>query len=143
VGSSDWDGVGFEDGWRIVASRQGAYVEERAGGTVGAAGEGSGEAGCGTSLQECGADGVADEVVDEAGLAETDFGFCGMDVDVDFLRRHLEEEQDDREGRGGEDVAIGLAESVEESTVQASTVSWRRPTDGTRASCSAAVGDGA
>ena len=58
--------------------------------------EGGGEAGCWAGLDECGADGVADEVVDEAGLAEADLGLGGVDVDVDLLRRHLQEEQNYR-----------------------------------------------
>ncbi len=84
---------------------------------MGAAGEGSGEAGGGAGLHEGGADGVADEVVDEAGLAEADFGFGGVDVDVDLLRGHLEEEKDDGEGGGWKDVAVGLAERVEDELV--------------------------
>ncbi len=63
--------------------------------------EGGGEAGGGTGLDECGANSVADEVVDEAWLAEADFGFGGVDVDVDLLWGHLEVEEYDRE-RGGE-----------------------------------------
>ncbi len=102
----------------IVAAGERAYVDEqRAGSTVRAAVECGREAGGGTGLHERGADGVADEVVDEAGLAETDFGLGGMNVDVDFLRRHLEEEQDDGEGCGWKDVAIGFAERVEDELV--------------------------
>ena len=82
-----------------------------------AAGERGGEAGGGAGLHERGADGVADEVVDEAGLAEADLGLGGMDVDVDLLRRHLEEEKDDGEGGGWEDVAVGLGEGVEDELV--------------------------
>ena len=84
---------------------------------MGAAGEGGGEAGGGAGLHEGGAHGVADEVVDEAGLAETDFGLCGVDVDVDLLRGHLEEEQDDGKAGWWEDVAVGLAEGVEDELV--------------------------
>ncbi len=84
---------------------------------MGAGGEGGGEAGGGARLHERGADGVADEVVDEAGLAEADFGLGGMDVDVDLLRRHLEEEQDDGVGGGRDDVAVGLGERVEDELV--------------------------
>ena len=84
---------------------------------VRAAGERGGEAGGGTGLHERGADGVADEVVDEAGLAEADFGLGGVDVDVDLLRRHLEEEQDDGVRGGWEDVAVGLVEGVEDELV--------------------------
>src|SRR5437762_2715111 len=82
-----------------------------------AAGKGGGEAGGGAGLHEGGADGVADEVVDEAGLAKANFGFGGVDVDIDFLWGHLEEEQDDREAGGREDVAIGLREGVEDELV--------------------------
>ena len=79
--------------------------------------EGGGEAGGGAGLHERGADGVADEVVDEAGLAEADFGLGGMDVDVDLLRGHFEEEQDDGERGGRDDVAVGLGEGVEDEAV--------------------------
>ena len=84
---------------------------------MGAAGEGGGEAGGGTRLHERGADGVADEVVDEAGLAEADLGLGGMDVDVDLLRGHLEEEQDDGKDGGRNDVAVGLGERVQDELV--------------------------
>src|SRR6266481_540242 len=40
-----------------------------------------------------------------------------MDVDVDLLRRHLEEEQDDGKAGGWKDVAVGLAEGVEDELV--------------------------
>ena len=110
-------GVGGEDGW-FGAAGEWAYVdEEGAGEALRAAGECGGEAGGGARLHERGADGVADEVVDEAGLAEADFGFGGMDVDVDLLRRHLEEEEDDGIGGGREDVAVGLGERVEDELV--------------------------
>ena len=79
--------------------------------------QGGGEAGRGTGLHQRGADGVADEVVNEAGLAEADLGLGGVDVDVDLLRRHLEEEQDDRERGGRDDVAIGLGERVQDEPV--------------------------
>ena len=82
-----------------------------------ASGEGGGEAGGGAGLHEGGADGVADEVVDEAGLAEADFGLGGVDVDVDLLRGHLEEEEDDGEDGGRDDVAVGLGEGVEDELV--------------------------
>ena len=75
------------------------------------------EVGGGARLHERGADGVADEVVDEAGLAEADFGFGGMDVDVDFFGRHLEKEQDDGERGGRDDVAVGLGERVQDEAV--------------------------
>ena len=76
------------------------------------------EAGGGAGVHEGGADRVADEVVDEGGLAETDFGLGGVYVDVDFLGREFEEEEDDGEGCGGDDVAVGLQESgVEDEAV--------------------------
>ncbi len=53
----------------------------------------------------------------KAGLAEADFGFGGVDVDVDLLRGHLEEEKDDGEGCGRDDVAVGLGERVEDELV--------------------------
>ena len=55
--------------------------------------------------------------MDEAGLTEADFGLGGMDVDVDLLWRHLEEEQDDRVRGGRENVAVRLAECVEDESV--------------------------
>ena len=84
---------------------------------MGPSGERGGEAGGGAGLHEGGADGVADEVVDEARLAEADFGLGGVDVDVDLLRGHLEEEQDDGERGGRDDVAVGLGEGVEDEAV--------------------------
>ena len=53
----------------------------------------------------------------EAGLAEADLGLGGMDVDVDLLRGHLEEEQDDGEAGGRDDVAVGLGEGVQDEPV--------------------------
>ena len=87
-----------------------------------AAGECGGEAGGRTGLHEHSTDGVADEVVDEAGLAEADLSLGGMDVDVDFLRRHLEEEEDDGIGRWRDDVAIGLRECVQDELVADETL---------------------
>jgi hypothetical protein len=55
--------------------------------------------------------------MNEGLLAEADFGFCGVDVDVDFVRRHFEEEEDDGEGGGRNDVAIGLHDGVDDEAV--------------------------
>ncbi len=55
--------------------------------------------------------------MDEAGLAEADLGFGGVDIDVDLLRGHLEEEENDRVGGGRDDVAVGLGEGVEDELV--------------------------
>ena len=55
--------------------------------------------------------------MDEAGLAEADFGLCGMYVDIDLFRRHLEEHQHDGERGGRHDVAIGLADGVQDQAV--------------------------
>jgi hypothetical protein len=55
--------------------------------------------------------------VNERLLAEADFGFCGMDVDVDFVRRHFEEEKDDGERGRGDDVAVGLHDGVDDEAV--------------------------
>ena len=82
-----------------------------------AAGERGGEAGGGAGLHEGGADGVADEVVDEGGLAEADFGLGRVDVDVDLLRGHLEEEEDYGERCWRDDVAVGVGERVEDELV--------------------------
>ena len=55
--------------------------------------------------------------MDEGGLAEADLGLGGMDVDVDLLRGHLEEEQDDGEAGRWDDVAVGLGEGVQDEAV--------------------------
>ena len=118
VGSaSDCGGAfGSKTGWAGPFAEW-AYVEQQRRAGVGRVVQGGGEAGGGAGLHERGADGVADEVVDEAGLAEADFGLGGVDVDVDLLRRHLEEEEDDRERGGRDDVAVGLGERVEDELV--------------------------
>jgi len=95
-----------------------AYVdEERTGWTLRAAGEGSGEAGSRTSLHQRGANRVADEVMHEAGLPEAHLCLSGMDVDINLLRGHLEEEQNNRIGGRWKDVAIGFVERVEDQFV--------------------------
>ncbi len=75
------------------------------------------EAHGGARLNELVAQRVAHEVVYEAGLAKADFGLRGMDVHIDFLWRQFEEEQDDGEGCGREDVAIGLGDGMEKQAV--------------------------
>ena len=103
---------------RVGGTGHGADVEQkRAGSGVWASGEGGGEAGSGAGLHQRGADGIADEVVDEAGLAETDFGLGRMNVDVHLLRGHLQKQQHHGEAGGRKDVAVGLAECVEDQLV--------------------------
>ena len=102
----------------VGGSGHGADIEQqRTGGGVWASGEGGGEAGGGTGLHEGGADGIADEVVDEAGLAEADLGLGRVNVDVNLLRGHLQKEQHHGEAGGRKDVAVGLAECVEDQLV--------------------------
>ena len=60
---------------------------------------------------------VADEVVDAVLLAEADFGFGRMNIDIHLFRRHLQEEQDDGEGGWRNDVAVGLADRVQQQPV--------------------------
>ncbi len=84
---------------------------------MGAAGKRYCEAGRGAGLHEGGAHGIADEVVDEAGLAEADLGLRGVDIDVDLLWGHLEEEENDRVGGRRDDIAVGLGECVEDELV--------------------------
>jgi len=74
--------------------------EERCAGVRGGV-KGAGEAGCWTRRHQCGAHGVADEVMDEAGLTEADFGFGGVHVDVDLLRGGISRKSQD-DGVGGE-----------------------------------------
>ena len=109
------EGVGLVE--RLIEARERAYVDHERGTGVGGGGERGEEAGGGTGVHERGANGVADEVVDEAALAEANLCLGGVDVDVDLLRGHLEEEQDDREGCWRDDVAIGFGEGVEDETV--------------------------
>jgi hypothetical protein len=68
-------------------------------------------------LDEGGAQTVSHEVVDQALLAEADLGFGGVDVDVDLFRRHFKEEEDNGERCGRKNVAIGLADGVQEGAV--------------------------
>ena len=53
----------------------------------------------------------------KGGLAEADLGLGGVDVDVDLFGREVEEEQDDGEGGGRDDVAVGLGEGVEDEAI--------------------------
>ena len=104
----------------MVDAGEGAYVKEEGRGCVaGASGEGRWlEAGGRAGLHEGGADGVADEVVDEGRLAEADFGLGGVDVDVDLLWGHLDEEEEDYgKRRRRDDVAVGVGEGVEDELV--------------------------
>jgi len=55
--------------------------------------------------------------VDEGLLAETDLSLGGMNVDVDFVGRHFEEEEDDGERGGRDDVAVGLNDGVDDETI--------------------------
>ena len=55
--------------------------------------------------------------MDKAGLAETDFRLRGMNVDIHFFRRHFEEHEDDGKGGGRHDVAIGLADRVQDEPI--------------------------
>ena len=84
------EGEGVEDGLRDAGERADVDHERRAG--VGGGGERLVEAGGRASVHQGRADGVADEVVDKAALAEADFGFGRVHVHIDFLRRHFEEE---------------------------------------------------
>jgi hypothetical protein len=90
--------------------------DERGGGAR-RVGEGREEARSGAGFHQRDAGAFAYEVVDEGLLAETDFGFCGMDVDVDFMGRHFEEEQDDGERGGRDDVAVGLNDGMNDEAV--------------------------
>ena len=108
--------VGVEDGVGCAGER--ADVDEQRGrGGVRASAQCRGEAGGGARLDEGGADGVADEIMDEGGLTKADLGLGRVDVDVDLLRGHLEEEQDDGVAGGREDIAVGLGERVEDELV--------------------------
>jgi hypothetical protein len=80
-------------------------------------GERGKEAGCGTAPDERVADAVADEVMHGALLAEADFGLGRMDVDVDLVRGHLEEDEDNGKRCGRDDVAIGFADRVQDEAV--------------------------
>ena len=63
------------------------------------------------------ANGVAHKVVQPVGLAETDFRFRRVHVNVHLFRRHLDKQQHHGKGRGGEDIAIGLAHRMHEQAV--------------------------
>ena len=49
--------------------------------------------------------------------AEADFGFGGVDIDVDFVRRHFEEEKDNGERSGRNDVAISLHDGMQDEAI--------------------------
>ncbi len=75
------------------------------------------EGGCGAGSDQGGAQAVADEVVDGRLLAEADLSLGRVDVDVDLFGREFKEKQDDGEGCGGDDVAVGLRDCVEHKAV--------------------------
>lgn len=67
--------------------------------------------------------GRQEEAVEGLAFAETDFGFGGMDVDIDLLRRHFEEEIRDRLTPHHEEAAVGFGQSVlQRSVLDPSTV---------------------
>jgi hypothetical protein len=82
----------------------------------------SSKAGSGTRLHQRSANGIANEVVDEAWLTKADLGLGGMNVDINFLRRHLEEEEDDGIRRRRDDIAVGFAERVQDELVADETL---------------------
>ena len=63
------------------------------------------------------ANAVADEVVHQRLLTETYLGFSRVNVDVDFLRRHFQKEQDHWRTGGRDDVAVGLGDGVQQKPV--------------------------
>ena len=71
----------------------------------------------GPGVHERRADGIPDEVMDEAGLAETYLGLGGVYVDVDFLRGHLHKQQHDGKAGGRNDVAVSLRQRVQDKAV--------------------------
>src|ERR1700733_14541201 len=117
IGFGLCDGFGLEERRCGTTAQRADIDKERTGSSMGAAGEGCGEARGGARLHESGAYSVADKVVHEAGLAEADLCLCWVNVYVDLLRRHLEEEQDDGKGGRWEDVAVCLVECVENKFV--------------------------
>jgi len=120
-----WRGLGSEAGWRELRVEHGslgtvgerAHVDEERGGGEGCVVQRLEEVGGWTRVHKRGADGIADEVVDEGRLAEANLGLGGMNVDIDLFGRHLEEEEDDGVGGGRNDVAVCLGECVEYETV--------------------------
>ena len=53
----------------------------------------------------------------EGGLAEPDLGLGGVDVNIDLLGRHIEEEEDDWKRGGWDDIAVSLGEGMEDEAI--------------------------
>ena len=50
-------------------------------------------------------------------MAEADFDFGRVNVDVDFFVRHFQEEQKHRKGRGRNNVSVGFADGVKQEAI--------------------------
>ena len=63
------------------------------------------------------ADAVANQIVDQAGLAKTHLGLGRVDIDVDLLWRHFDKEQHHGKGGWRQDIAVGFAHGMQEQAV--------------------------
>src|SRR3984885_11972035 len=75
------------------------------------------EAGGGARLGERGTNAVADKIMDKAWLAEAHLCLGRMNIDVNFLRRHLQIEENYGIRSGRENVAVSLRECMEDELV--------------------------
>src|SRR5580658_3759703 len=85
----------------------------RQGGTI----KGGKKPGCGPRLDERGSKAIADEIVDQSLLAKADLGLGRVDVYVDLLGWHIEEEQHHREAGGWNHVPVSLGYRVKQQPV--------------------------
>ena len=108
--------IGRDDGakGRVLHLLRELAIRE-AGGGLGRGGKG--KVGDGAGLHDGAAYGVADEVMDPTAVAKADFGFGGMDVDVDLFGIAIEEEEGKREGARRHEVVVGRLHGVEEQFV--------------------------
>ena len=97
--------------------RFGAGFKDEGGGGARAFSEGLQKAGGGAGLHQRDADTFSDEVVDERLLAEANFGFGRVDVDIDLVGRHFEKKKDDGERSRRNDVAVGLHDGVNDEAI--------------------------
>ena len=63
-------------------------------------------------MRQHASNGLINEVMDGAAVAEADFGFRGVDVDIDAGRVQRQIQQIDREPVAMQDVFIGCADSM-------------------------------
>src|SRR5580704_15355270 len=76
-----------------------------------------GKSGNWTGVRERVAYGIASEIVNELRMAETHFDFRGVNVDVHFVVGQLEEKQNNWKDAKRDDIAIGVADGMEDQAI--------------------------